>query len=283
MLVIKEVTKDLQQFQLQDITFTLPKGYIMGLIGPNGAGKTTLLHTLLGLYKADHGEMIRNGYSISEEHNYKDGIGFVLNEDCFLTGLSLQKNADYFGSFYSNYSSKRFQDLCRQYELLPERKLKKLSKGEKLKFQFAFALSHQPELLILDEPTANFDPEFQKEFLRTITGFVNDGEHSVLLATHLTKELDRIADYITFLNHGKLVFSKDKESMYDSYRLLIGEDYKLNLIRKERVLYKEVGKHTSKALVYHTKRSEYDKEIVVQIPSIEDIMYFTLKSEERRK
>lgn len=277
MIDIKHITKDLQQFRLQDISFTLPKGYIMGLIGPNGAGKTTLLHILLGLYKPDRGEVKINGYNLLEESHCKDSIGFVLNEDLFLAGLSLQRNADYFGSFYRRYDSEKFQDLCRQYQLSPKCKLKKLSKGEKLKFQFAFALSHKPDVLLLDEPTANFDPEFQEEFIKTMIEFVNDGRHSVLLATHLTSELDRIADYITFLNHGRIVFSKDKETMYDSYRLLTGEDYKLNLIRKEHMIYKEIGEYTSKALVYHTGHAEYDREISVEIPSIEDIMYFMLK------
>lgn len=283
MLQVKNISKSFDQFQLKNISFTLPKGSIMGLIGPNGAGKTTFLHILLGLYKADKGEIIVNNYSCLEEKAYKDSMGFVLNEDLFLPELSLQKNAEYFGSFYSRYSLEKFKELCETYQLPIEKKLKKLSKGEKLKFQFAFALSHKPKLLVLDEPTANFDPEFREEFIKTIIQFVNDEEHSVLLVTHLTNELDRIADYITFIYHGEIVFSKDKESMYDSYRLLMGEDYKLNLIRKEKIIYKETGEYSSKAFVYHTKRTEYDKEITVQIPSIEDIMYFILKERGERQ
>lgn len=277
MLHITHLQKQLSQFQLQDISFHLPKGCIMGLIGPNGAGKTTLLRILLGLYRMDGGEIIVNGYSLSEEEAYKDSMGFVLNEDVFLGALSLRKNADYFGSFYSEYNAELFETLCEDYHLNAGKKLKKLSKGEKLKFQFAFALSHNPKLLVLDEPTANFDPEFQDEFTKTLTKFVSDGEHSVLLATHLTEELDRIADYITFLYQGKVVFSEDKETMYDSYRLLTGEDYKLNLIRKERMIYKEPGQYGSKALVRHFKRAEYDREISVEIPSVEEIMYFLMK------
>lgn len=277
MLHVENVSKRLQQFWLQDITFSLPKGYIMGLVGPNGSGKTTLLYVLLGLFQAEQGHFNVNGYGEEQENEYKNNIGFVLNEDIFLPGISLLKNADYFGNFYSGYRRERFQELCNRFQLQPEKKLKKFSKGEKLKFQFAFALSHDPKLLLLDEPTANFDPEFREEFISIITRFVSDGEHSVLMATHLTDELDQIADYITFLYQGKLLFSKDKESMYNSYRLVSGEDYKINLIKKEKLIYKEKGTYASKALVYHTKRSQYDRELSVEIPSIEDIMYFLLK------
>lgn len=278
MVYMKNVVKSWGHFRLADISFELPNGCIMGLVGPNGSGKTTLLHILLGLYEADDGNILVNGYGRQEEKLYKDSMGFVLNEDLFLQGLSLWKNAEYFGKFYSEYSGKKFLQLCEQFQLPVERKLKTLSKGERLKFQFAFALSHDPQLLVLDEPTANFDPEFRREFLKTVTNFVSDGEHSVLLATHLTNELDRIADYITFLYEGKVIFSKNKETLYDSYRLLSGEDYKLNLIRKEWIVYKEKGEHLSKALVKHAKKAEYDRELMVEIPSIEDIMYFTVNS-----
>lgn len=281
MIRVENISKSWKQFALKDISFTLPKGCIMGLIGENGAGKTTLLHILLGLYEAEKGTVTVNGYGAGEERLWKDSIGFVLNEDFFLGNSTLWKNAEYFGSFYSRYAGERFGELCEKYQLNPDRKLKTLSKGEKLKFQFAFALSHDPQVLILDEPTANFDPEFREEFIKTVTGFVSDGEHSVLLATHLTDELDRIADYITFLHDGKLLFSEDKEKLYDTYRLVSGEDYKLRLLPKEKMVYMEKGNYRSRAFVKNTRRIRNDKELLVEIPSIEDIMYFLLKAKKQ--
>lgn len=279
MIHVEHVSRSWKQFALRDISFTLPKGAVMGLIGKNGAGKTTLLHILLGLYEPEEGQVLVNGYSTGGFR--KDSMGFVLNEELFLGGISLWKNAEYFGSFYSRYSGEVFRRLCETYHLDSDRKLKTLSKGEKLKFQFAFALSHDPQVLILDEPTANFDPEFREEVIKTVTGFVSDGEHSVLLATHLTDELDRIADYITFLHEGKLLFSEDKEELYDTYRLVSGEEYKLRLLPKDKIVYMETGNYRSRAFVKNTRRIHYDKELLVEIPSIEDVMYFLLKAEKQ--
>lgn len=280
MLCVEHVEKKLGNFHLTDISFQLPKGYIMGLIGPNGAGKTSLLYMMLGLYALDEGKITVNGLDTAkQEAAAKEQIGFVLTEELFCSQMSLKENANMYGKYYSEYEEELFLKYCSRFSLDFHKKLKKHSKGEKLKFQFAFALSHHPKLLILDEPTANFDPAFRDSFFKILTDFVRDGEHSVILATHLTKDLDRIADYVTFLNGGRLEFSMDKEKMADSYRLISGEDYKINLLPKEEMVYKEKGKYASKALVRKSKWSVYDKELQVDIPTIEDIMYFTLKGE----
>lgn len=280
MLHVKQVSKKLGDFCLKDISFNLPKGYIMGLIGPNGAGKTSLLYLMLGLYAMDEGKILIDGQDVeSQEALAKDELGFVLAEELFSGQMSLKANADLYGKYYSQYEEALFLQYCHQFSLNPEKKLNKHSKGEKLKFQFAFALSHHPKLLVLDEPTANFDPEFRDSFLQILTGFIQDGEHSVILATHLTTDLDRIADYVTFLNHGRLEFSVDREMLEDSYRLVNGEEYKIDLLSKDSIIYKEKGSYGSKALVKNNRWSEYDRELLVSVPSIEDIMYFILKGE----
>lgn len=156
-----------------------------------------------------------------------------------------------------------------------------LSKGEKLKFQFAFALAHRPKLLLLDEPAASFDPEFREEFTKIFTDFVADGEKSVLLATHMTAELDRIADYVTFLHHGEVRFSVERGELEKKYRLVTGEDYKVNLINPARVIHKEKGKYATVALVQHTNHSFYSKELEVTVPMLEDIMYHLIKGEKK--
>ena len=148
-----------------------------------------------------------------------------------------------------------------------------------LKFQFAFALSHAPKVLILDEPTANFDPTFRSDFIKILTEFIQDGTKSVLLATHLTSDLDRIGDYITFLHKGKIVFSSDRQEMENSFRFVRGEDYKINLIPKERIIHKEKTEFGSKALVHHRPRYVYDNALSVDIPTIEDIMYYFVKGD----
>ena len=282
MIEFDKVGKKLGGFMLDDISLTLPRGYIMGLIGPNGAGKTTLLHLLLGLYRTDAGSVRVFGCDPAKnEAQVRGKIGWVLSEELFQAGCSLKKNADVYGKYYPDYDPALLEKYCGQFGLKTERKLGKLSKGEKLKFQFAFALSHRPELLLLDEPTANFDPEFREEFLATITDFISDGEHSVVLATHLTRDLDRLADYITMLNDGKLVFSLERSVLEDRYRIVSGEQYKLKLLPAERLLAMEKGAYVTRAFVAHSRRMVYDPELSVSVPTLEEIMYYSMAASKR--
>lgn len=284
MLKVQGLTKTLDGFSLQNIHIDLPKGYIMGLIGENGAGKTTLLNLILGVYKPTEGQILIDGMDYeTEEKKIRNLLGYVLVEDIFTNEMKLIEQADMYGKYYDNYDRQLFLDYCKRFQIEEGKKYKKLSKGEKLKFQFAFALSHKPKLLILDEPTANFDPEFRQQFLKEITEFVSDGEKSVLLATHMTDELDRIADYVTFLHKGKVKFSLDRRELEKKYRLVSGEDYKINLINKDRIIHKEKGKYATTALVEHTGYAFYSTDLEVTVPSIEDIMYYCMKGEENRR
>lgn len=271
------VNKKIGRFALKNISFELPKGYILGIVGENGAGKTSLINILLGLYSQDCGEVLIDDMDYEEQDKkIRNEIGFVLVDDLFDLQLSLIQNGDLYGKYYEKYERNLFLQYCKEFELDSSQKLKRLSKGEKLKFQFAFALAHHPKLLVLDEPTANFDPKFQKKFRELITEFVSDGEHGVILATHLTTDLDQIADYVMFMNKGNILFYLDKETMNEKYRIVSGEDYKINLLKKEKIVYKEKGKYISKALVRHHKWNEYG-ELDVRIPTIEEIMYYIVK------
>ena len=139
-------------------------------------------------------------------------------------------------------------------------------------------MAHQSKLLVLDEPTANFDPQFKEQFLHRVTDFIRDGEHSVILVTHQLKELDKIADHITLLHQGRLLFSEEKESLMDRYRLVQGEAYKVELLNKERIVYKEVSEYAACALIRHRKIDTYDHALTVSVPAMEDIMYYFIKA-----
>lgn len=282
MIKVENVTKFFEEygFTLRDINFSIPKGYICGVIGENGAGKSTLINMLLGLYHPNKGEIYINGSNVVlDEIRAKNQVGYVLSEELFDPYLTLSGNANTYGKYYSQYDSKLFMEYCDRFELDCKSKLKTLSKGQKLKFQFAFALSHKPLLLVLDEPTANFDPKFRKEFFNILTDFISDGEHSVLLATHLTSDLEIIGDYITFLHKGELIFSEDREKLLESYRLLQGEAYKANLLNKDRLIHVEKKDKLMTALIKHSKFEAYDKDLTVSVPTIEDIMYHYVKGD----
>ena len=280
MVRFKNVDKRLGDFNLQNITFELQPGYLMGLIGENGAGKTSILNLILGLYQPDAGNVEIFGCKYyGEESRIRNQIGYVLTDDgLFLANLRLDDNANLFGKYYKCYDKKKLYMYCDAFELNVKKKSRELSKGERLKFQFAFALSHRARLLVLDEPTANFDPEFRKQFLHLVTSFMKDGECSVILATHQLQELDQIADYITLLHCGKLIFSVEKERLTERFRIVRGEDYKINRLRQERVVYRETKGYVSAALVRHRKIDTYDPALTVSIPTTEEILYYFIKS-----
>lgn len=281
MLELINVSKKLGEFELDNISFNLPKGYIMGLVGQNGAGKTSIINMILGLYKIEEGTILVDGMDITEyEKEVKDRIGFVLCDDLFHPYLSLLENANLYGKYYSKYSKEEFVNYCERFQIDVNKKLSKFSTGEKLKFQFSFALAHKPKLLILDEPVGNFDPEFRKEFLSILSEFIEDGEHSILISTNTTMELEAMADYITMIKRGKIVFSMEKEGMCEKYKLVKGEGCKIDLIDKDRIIYKESGSYQTTVLVLNDEFYEYDEELVVEAPSIDDVMYYIVKGDE---
>ena len=273
MIVFSGIDKKLGSFALHDATFEIPEGYICGLVGRNGAGKTTLLNLLLGLLQPDAGSLQVDGLEYdSNEKELRKLLGCVLVEELFEGRLSLAENAIYFGSYYEAYDDELYRERLEQFRLSSKKRFKELSKGEKLKCQFAFALAIRPKYLILDEPTANFDPEFREAFWKILKEFIADGEHSVLLATHLTEDLDRMADYLLFLDSGELIFNGDMESFRDSYRIVSGEDYLIRNIPEKNLIGSEKGAYGTKALVKH-KRS-VPEELTSVPPTIEEFMYF---------
>ena len=281
MIKLNKVKKLLGTFLLRDITLDIPAGYIIGLIGANGCGKTSLLHILMGLYQPNSGEVEIMGKKYKEyEDEIHDMLGVVLQERLYENHMTLQENASYFGRFYSKYDEKYFLQMLDSYGLDPKKKYKYLSKGEELKFQFAFALAHHPKLLLLDEPTGNFDPDFREEFLASLKDFIADGEHTVILATHLTDDLDKMADYIIYMEKGAILLATDIEDMRTRYRIVAGEDYRMKLLPEQRVIYMEQGEFSTKALVRHRKVDEYDASYIVSVPTIEEFMYYVTK---RRK
>lgn len=281
---VKNLKKNLGRFSLGEMSFELPLGYIIGLVGENGAGKTTLLHLLLGLYRPTAGEvkLFEKSYSDSETE-IRQQTGVVLQERLFADGDSLIVNGDTYGAYYENYDRELFLNYLEEFGLDAKKKYRKLSKGEELKFQFAFAMAHKPKLLILDEATGNFDPEFRERFLACIKDFIKDGDRSVILATHLTGELEQLADYILYLENGKLLMNYDIETLRSRFRIAVAEEYKLKLLAPDKVYHVEKGSLTSRALIRYYSRYPYDKELTLVQPTIEEIMYFVTKRERGRE
>lgn len=278
MIDCNNVSKRFTSFSLKNITFNLPEGYICGLIGENGSGKTTLINILSGLYSYDGEVRISGRDYCNHEYDIKQDIGVVVHGDIFEAKESLISNANYFGRFYKKYSKNLLENYLERFNLNDKKKYKELSKGEKLKFALAFALAHEPRLLLLDEPGANFDIEFRKEFNSLLREFIIDGTRSVILSTHIISDVETFADYILFLKNGEQVLFGDVETIREKYRMVSGEKYKIKLL-KDRIIYLEEGRISCNALVKHDKQG-YDKELKVWEPGIDELMYYIGKGKD---
>lgn len=275
MLEVKELSKQIGSFRLDNISLHLPKGYIMGLIGENGAGKTTLIRCLLDIYHKDYGKVWINGISLDEdEAAAKSQLGVVLESSMYDENMSALDNARIYGGLFPDYDEATFLKYMNRFNVDTGKKLKKLSRGMEIKFQIALALSHNAKLIIMDEPAGNLDESSRLELSHIVQDFISDGERSVLLSTHITAQLEDIADYITYMHNGRILFVHDKESLAEEYILVSGEDYKIRLIPKELVIGIRKGKYATEALVKKTRRYQPNWEVTVSTPTIEQIMFY---------
>ena len=264
-----------------DISFYLPKGYICGLIGENGAGKTTLMRILMGLYNSS-GDIIIDGRKIrNEEDVVKDSLGLIIQDDFFDGKMSLEQIGSFYGELYTAFDMRLYLEYLERFMLDKTQKYKNLSKGMKIKAQFAFALSHDAKMFLFDEPTAGLDKDFREEFLEICADIVSDGERSIIISTNITEDIDRIADYILYMQDKKMLFYMQKEDLCNKFWIVTGEDYKCNLISKEAIVYKEKGTYSSSAMVVNSKRFLIDEVLEKKRPDIREFMYYLVKGGKR--
>lgn len=280
MLQVNNLDKKLsgtENFHIDNVSLHIPGGYICGLIGENGAGKTTLIRILMGLYNTS-GDVVINGHDMrTDEAAAKDDLAVVFDEGFFQQDMSLEQIGIFYGELYSRFDMSAYLEYLKLFELDKKKRYKKLSKGMKTKAQFAFALSHDAKLFLLDEPTAGLDRHFRDEFLKICADLVSDGSRSILISSHITEDLDRIADYIAYMQDGKLLFVLPKDELCDRFRLVTGEDYKCNLISKDAVVYKEKSEYSTSALVINKKCFLIDRELEVHTPDIREFMHYFVK------
>ena len=279
LLEISHLDKQIGTLHLQDISFTLEPGYIFGLIGRNGSGKTSLIRTLLNLYHKDSGTIVVNDYPMdSMEHEAKDQIGFVLDEFIFEEKLSISANGRYFGSTYSKYDHRLFLQFCKRFNLDPKQKTDRLSKGQKTRFQLAFALSHQAKLFIMDEPAAGLDPLFRRELTGYMQELVEDGTRSVLFSTHLTADLDQIGDYIALIDEGRFCFCTDKESLRERFVLLKGTEQQIQslALHSPKILAAVHEQYGSTALAEYPEPSMTEG-LSVSCPTLAELLFYLRK------
>lgn len=271
-LDIQNLEKNLPGFRLHHITLTLEPGYIYGLIGRNGSGKTTLIRTLLNLWQKDSGTVTVNGYPMDTmEWAAKNQIGFVLDEFLFEEKLTVKANGRMFGSCYSSYNHGQFLRLCDRFGLNPNQKTGKLSKGQKSRFQLAFALSHDASLYIMDEPASGLDPLFRSDLTAYMQQIVEDGTKSILFSTHLTEDLDQIGDYIAHMDNGTLTFSMDVEQLRERFVILEGTREELEQLPSSKIISLRHTPYGSSALAEYPE-PDWMSRFSVRTPALSELM-----------
>lgn len=222
-LEIQGLNKTYEGFALKDVSFALPKGYIMGFVGQNGSGKTTTIRSILDMAKIDSGKISVFGLdSVTDSIAIKERLGVVF-DSLYLAGhLSAKLIDKQLRPFYKGWSSDEFFRRLKEFDLPDSKRIGEFSKGMKMKFMIAVALSHKAELIILDEPTSGLDPVARDELLDILADYIADENCGVLFSTHITADVERIADYVTVLHNGKVWFTGEKDELSEKYAVLKG-------------------------------------------------------------
>lgn len=278
-LEVKELKKNFKDFSLNNISFSLERGFIMGFIGSNGSGKSTTIKLIMNLLKKDGGQIEVFGLdNIKHEKEIKNKIGFVFDENYFYEELTIEEMKTIVAPFYSNWDNQTFYRYIKEFSLSPKKKIKELSKGMKMKFSLAVALSHSAELLIMDEPTSGLDPVIRSELLEILSYLIQDENKGIFFSTHITSDLDKIADYVTFIDNGEIILSTQKDLILDNYGLIKGAKELLDSeTRKSFVGLKET-QYGFEGLIKDKQMAKkvFKEQVIIEKPSLEDIMlYFT--------
>ena len=242
-LEVNGLCKSYRDFALKDITFSVPEGCIAGFIGVNGAGKTTTLKSILGLVRPSAGQIRVFGLDMAnDEKEIKDRIGVVFDDGQFYMELTLKEMKNVLAPAYSSWSESDFAGWLERFELSPRQKISELSKGMRMKFALALALSHKAELLLMDEPTSGLDPLIRAEFLHVLTDYMEQGGKGVLFSTHITSDLDKVADMLIMIDRGRIAFQEEKDALMDSYRIIKGDPAMLS--EETRKLFLKLEENT---------------------------------------
>ena len=278
---IKNLSKTYQDFRLQELNLSIPAGTVMGLIGANGAGKSTLINSLLGFQKSDYQSIHILGMDLkTQEKEIKEEIGVIFD----VTHYNLEFTPVFIGKvlskIYKNWDMATYKNYLEKFHLPINKKLKKYSKGMKMKLEFAIALSHSPKLLILDEATSGLDPIFRDEVLDIIREYTEDENHTVLLSSHITSDLDKIADYIAFIHEGRLLFVKTYDEIQENYGIInCGKEVFETLSTEDIISYRKEA-YGYKVMIQNKQQlRKIFRDLEIENTSIEDLMLFYVKGE----
>ena len=271
---VKGLTKNYPNFSINNINLVVPKGYIVGLIGENGAGKSTTIKSILNLINKDSGSIEVFGLDHSKyELEIKQRIGIVFDESHFPDQLKAKDINTMMKNIYQNWDTPLFNQYLKQFKLPENQIIKEFSRGMKMKLSLATALAHHPKLLILDEPTSGLDPIVRNEILDIFLDFIQDEEHSILISSHITSDLEKIADYITFIHEGNIIFSESKDALLNDYVIINCREQELTQIDPIDIIHSKKTGQIYEILVKDKQKMEIKyRNLIMDQPSIEDLM-----------
>ncbi len=266
-----------EKFQLGKLDLTVPKGVIVGLIGENGAGKTTLLKAILNIIQTDEGTIKINGRDNHEEKT-KENIGVVLDNMFFPELLTAKDIELAMRGIAKNWDTELYYNYLKEFSLPVDKPLKALSKGMRKKLEIATALSHHPDILILDEATSGLDPVIRNEILDIFLNFIQDENHTIILSTHITSDLEHVADKIVFIDQGKIVLDKARDELIDHYGILKCDPDKMEQVKKEDYICYKKNKYDVEFLVAdRDKMRKKYSDFVVDKMTLEELMLLMIK------
>lgn len=278
---IKNLSKEYRDFSLKNLGLNVPQGTVLGLVGENGAGKSTLIQSLLGLIRADYEEIKILGKQLkNQEKEIREDIAVIFD----VSHYNLEYTPAFIGKMlkkvYRNWDMEKYDAYLLRFGLPADKKLKKFSKGMKMKLEFAIAFSHKPRLLILDEATSGLDPVFRDEILELIREFTEEEDHTVVMSSHITSDLDKVADYIAFLHEGKLQFVKSYDELQNDYGVLhCGKEF-FESLREEDIVSFKKEPYEYKVLVRNRNGIlSVFPDLEMDKASVEDIMLMYVKGE----
>lgn len=273
-LEVNGLKKNFENFSLKDVSFSLKDGCITGFIGINGAGKTTTIKSILGLTIKDAGSIKLGGKEIDQnERELKNHIGVVLDDGYFYDDLTLTEMKNIIAPAYSNWDEAVFKNYITRFKLTLKQKISTLSKGMRMKYSIALALSHHADLLIMDEPTSGLDPLVRSELMDILLQFMKEDGKSVFFSTHITSDLDKIADVLILIDNGRIVLNEEKDVILDTHGLVKGSKEMLNNDTRKLFLKLHETNYNFEGIT--NKREavrEQMKNVIIERPTIEDIM-----------
>lgn len=275
---IKNLVKKFDGFTLGPIDLSIPKGTIVGYIGQNGVGKSTTIKLLLGLLKMDSGEIKILGYDNPNSIELKDKLGVVFDELLVPEEMTLVDLEKFCSRVYSKWDREFFYQLKRKFNLSEKQTIKNYSRGMRMKLSMAVALSHNAEILILDEATSGLDPIVREEILDLLLDFMQEENHTILISSHILSDLEKVADYIAFINDGKVLFVETKDELKENYGICTLSNEEVKNLDEEAIIGRRVHSFGQELLV---KRNLIPDGITLQKPSIEDIMIYFVKGDKR--